>query len=252
MKLPAVLLTGLLQTSIKPGMAAAALPWPNGTILSARLENITATTATLVIAGQRMQASLPPGLLANLPANAQLWLELLSRDTPAGMRILTRQQAIHTIAARLAELTGNKPADLPPALQQRLQQPTWPWQDGHPLHAHASEAGNRLLLDDRQNQQPRGMMERSSDEDGFALHGRIDLESVGTLYFALQQQLDKPAKLTLRAADHSNFMQLQQPFAEWVEQQHASDHSMPATLQAQLQEGDEPVLKPRLSRPRQI
>jgi len=249
-------LTALLQTNLKPGTAPPPLPWPNGTLLSGQLENVTANTATLVIAGQRMQASLPPGLLAhlsaNLSANAQLWLELLNRDAPASLRILSRQQAINTIAARLAELTGNKPADLPQPLQQRAAQTSWPWQDGHPLNAHASADGNRLLLDERNSQQPRGMVEREGDKDGFALHGRIDLESTGTLYFALQQQQDHSAKLTLRAAAHRSFVLLQQPFSEWVQQQQQKSAAMSSSLQAMLQEGDEPVLRPRRSQSRQI
>jgi len=200
-----------------------------------------------------MQVKLPPGLLASLPASARLWLELINRDaTPASFRVLSKQQAVQLIASRLSDMAANKPADQPQNTSSRHVAQTWSWQDGHPLNAHVSDQGQRLLLDERSNQQPRGMVEREQDEDAFALHGRIDLDQLGHLYFALQQQTGQPARLTLRATQHSSFQQLKQPFANWVQKQSAIDNPITSSLQAELDVGSDPVLKPRSTRSRQI
>jgi len=250
MQLPAILTTSLIPTGIKT-IPTGTLPWPNGSILSAQLEQVTNTSATLVIAGQRFQVSLPPGLLASLPPQARLWLELINRDAPASLRILNRQQAIQALASRLADITTAKQSDAPLPLQRQHGQPGWSWPDGHPLQAHPSSQGNRLLLDDHANGQPRGMIEQQQDNNEFALHGRLDLDQLGTLYFALQQQPDAPLKLMLRATTHHSLIELQQPFHQWLEQQHQQTPAAQTPLQGQLDQADEPILKPRISASRQ-
>ncbi|PIP01895.1 MAG: hypothetical protein COW18_01610 [Zetaproteobacteria bacterium CG12_big_fil_rev_8_21_14_0_65_54_13] len=241
MILNTISLPALMQAA-KPG-STPPLPWPNGSILPGRLEGITGGSATLIIASQRFLATLPPGLLASLP-QGQLWLELLSREAPAHFRILSRQQAINEIAGRLAELAGNRHTELPNQ-GQRQGHGSWSWQDNHPLHAQESDNGRRLILDERESRQPRGMIERQNDSNGFALHGRVDLDQLGTLYFALQQQQGSPAQLKLRATGHTSFVQLHQPFAAWVKDQQLNQSG--TTLQAELSEGDEPILKPNMS-----
>jgi len=241
-KLPGILLSGLVPATNKNAMGST-LPWPNGSILTGRLENIAAGTATLVIASRHFQANIPASILAHLP-QGQLWLELISREAPAKFRILSRQQAINEIAGRLAEIAASKQPDIP--IQQRHTQSSWQWQSQHPLHAYASDNGQRLILDERDSHQPRGMIERHSDADGFALHGRIDLERLGTFFFALQQQSDQAPQLKLRAVRHDAFIQLGAPFNDWLatRQEHGGSGIQQA-LQAEFSEGDEPILQPR-------
>ncbi|MDQ6993364.1 MAG: hypothetical protein Q9M31_07795 [Mariprofundus sp.] len=253
MKLSSILLQGLMQAG-KPTTASSALPWPKGSVLAGRLETTTTAMPTLIIANQKFQTMLPPGLLAKLPPG-QLWFELLNRESPASFRILSRQQAIDIIAGRLAEMASNKQTDAPTQPQQRPTHSPWNQQEGFPFNANESANGYRIMLEDRESQQPRGMIEKEGDADSFALHGRIDMDQLGTLYFALQQQPGTPPQLKLRAAAHQSFVELRQPFHDWLsEKQQNTENTnrlLPA-LKADLSEGNEPVLQARISAVRQI
>lgn len=246
MKLPAIVAQSVSQ-SIRPAGSSGALPWANGTILSGRLEPGPAGMATLVIASQRFQATLPSTMLANMPAG-QIWLELLNRDEPARLRVLSRQQAIAEIADRLAELASARTTDTAAPVQRHPSQSSWAWQDHHPLHGYESDNGQRLMLDERDSHQPRGMIERQHDEHGFALHGRIDLEQLGTLYFMLQQQQGEAPQLKLRATRSESFKLLRIPFAEWSASLPSEINTgLRNQLSSELSHGDEPLLMPRIA-----
>ncbi|TLS66698.1 hypothetical protein FE236_01460 [Mariprofundus erugo] len=249
MKLPAIVAQTVSQ-NIRPAGPTGALPWANGTILSGRLEPGQGGMATLIIASQRFQATLPSTLPANMPAG-QIWLELLNRDEPARFRILSRQQAVSEIAEKLAELASSRSTDSATPVQRHQSQSSWAWQDHHPLHGYESDNGQRLMLDERDSHQPRGMIERQNDEHGFALHGRIDLEQLGTLYFMLQQQQGGVPQLKLRATRSDSFNLLRLPFAEWIASLqtaiHADQNGLRQQLNSELSHGDEPLLMPRIA-----
>lgn len=110
---------------------------------------------------------------------------------------------------------------------------------------HPAGNGNMLMIDDPEDQSPRGAMEREADENGFTLHGRLDLESLGRLHFALRKLGELPLQIDLRAADHATFVELQQPFSEWLAGQRQQEKG--SELNGYLSEGSTPIVQPKRS-----
>jgi len=241
--IPASMLISLPQ-SAAAGIKMA-LPWPTGSILTAQvLQQQDAGMATLLIGGQRLQAKVP----GHLPLG-NIWLQLMERGTPTQFRLLSESRAVEVLAERLAQFVAG--SDQKQGGHQQRQE--WPMpsqqnQDSYLLQPSAN--GNRLFLEDRENGSPKGMVQKEVDDNRTALHGRLDLEHLGTVFFAVEKTTETPFQLKLRAREHSAFISLQTPFSQWLKQQNSSDidgGEGSSPIQGVLSEGEEPIIKPELA-----
>ncbi|PJA30972.1 MAG: hypothetical protein CO187_10850 [Zetaproteobacteria bacterium CG_4_9_14_3_um_filter_53_7] len=217
----------------------AALPWPSGSILSAQVLKQDAGTATLLIGNSRYQAQTPGPL-----PQGNIWIQLMERGNPPQFRILSEAR----VTAVLAELLGDAAADGGKKMTGqhllRQQQQEWPMPQ-HPqtgFHLHSSSAGNMLMIEDRHNRSTKGMVQKDDKEDRSALHGRLDLEHLGTVYFSVENKADAPMQLKLRVAGHNSFLTLYEPFSRWLEEKKRD-----SGIDGHLSEGDEPIIKPERS-----
>lgn len=242
---PASMLLTLPQNSASG--VKMALPWPTGSLVSVQvLQQKDPGMATLMMAGQRVQAQVPGFLpLGNL------WLQLMERGLQTQFRLLSDARAAEILAERLAAaVTGG---DLKQNQQQLLRQhQEWPMPSSQQSQAgfnmQASANGNMLLLEDKGNGSPKGMVQKSENKNRSVLHGRVDLEHLGTVFFAVEKSKDHPYQLKLRVREHRSFISLQSPFSEWLKRL-ASDRQNQiesSSIQGRLSEGDEPIINPAL------
>ncbi|GAV20948.1 hypothetical protein MMIC_P1926 [Mariprofundus micogutta] len=230
---------GSIFLSLPQGAAKAqgnALPWPNGSILSAKvLQQADSGIATLLIGNQRFQAKTP----GQLPTG-NIWIQLMERGNPPQFRILSESRAISMLAERLAEMAAGSEKKTPSQHLLRQQQ-EWPLpqQSQSGYHLHPASNGNMLMLEDRQNGATKGMVQKDEKENRSALHGRLDLDHLGTVYFAIEKKPDSPLQLKLRTAEHDAFLSLHEPFSHWLAEKVQEDG-----IEGQLSEGDEPIIKP--------
>ncbi len=204
---------------------ATQLAWPNGSILSARMApGDSPGTAMLMLGGFRLQVKVP----ANT-SMGNVWLQLVNREMPAQFRLLSDFKA----ASLLAEMLANKvkPQERgqhEPARAGRLPQETG-WQkleQGQiPFQAELGADAQRLMLRDPKDGSPRGVVNASSDEHQFLLHGRADLDHFGPVAFALEGSEDKPWMLKLYAGRDLNIVELRPAFLTWLEGQKNSEES---------------------------
>ncbi len=240
--IPASMLISLPQ-SAAAGIKLA-LPWPTGTILTAQvLQQQDAGMATLMIGGQRVQAKVP----GYLPLG-NIWLQLMERGTPTQFRLLSDARAVEVLAERLAQVVAGSDQKQGSHHQQRQEWPMPSQQNQDSYLMHPSANGNRLFLEDRENGSPKGMVQKEVDDNRMALHGRLDLEHLGTVFFAVEKMTETPFQLKLRAADHSAFISLQAPFSQWMQQQGPSNNEGgEEAVQGFLSEGEDPIIKPELA-----
>jgi len=244
--IPASMLLTLPQNSA--GGIKLSLPWPTGSLVSAQvLQQKEPGMAMLMLGGQRVQAQVP----GFLPMG-NLWLQLMERGLQTQFRLLSDARAAEILAERLASAaTGG---DLKQNQQQLLRQhQEWPMpssqQNQTGFNMQASANGNMLLLEDKENGSPKGMVQKDENENRSALHGRVDLEHLGTVFFAVEKSKDHPYQLKLRVSEHLSFISLQSPFTEWLKRL-ASDHHDQienSSIQGRLSEGDEPIINPSLA-----
>jgi len=244
------LLLGIPQT----GAIAtnSALPWPNGSLISAQVLSMnTPELATIMLGAYRMQARVPP----NTPLG-HIWLELMNREIPAQMRILTESRALQLLIRKIADQmqgpnanqTTATPKTSSHAAAAAQTEGGWPLPANMqlPFTLHASQDQERLFLEQADDESPRGMIQKEVDTDRYALHGRLDLDHLDTLFFMLEQRSKQPMQLKLRAGSHQAFLTLQQPFEQFLATQNdttqAADEA--ARLKGRLFEGNEPFLKP--------
>jgi len=232
---------GSMLLSIPQGAAravGAALPWPKGSIVSAQViqQQPNAGTATLQVGNQRLQATIP----GQIP-QGNIWIQLMDRGNPAQFRILSESRAISLLADKLAETAAASGTKQGGPLQ-RQQQQEWPLpqQTQTGFNATPSSNGNMLMLEDRNNGSTKGTIQKDTDEDRTALHGRLDLDELGTVYFAIESKPDAPLKIKLRTAEHSSFLTLHEPFNDWL-----AEKSRERGIEGQISEGDEPIIKPK-------
>jgi len=230
--------------------ATSALPWPNGSLISAQIIAVDAPNmATIMIGAYRMQAKVPP----NTPLG-QIWLELMNRELPAQLRILAESRALEMLVQKIAEkMQAQMPAQLAqksatPAQALLQQEAAWPLPQSSnmPFHAHVSADQERVFLEQADDQTPRGMMQKQVEPDRYALHGRLDLDELGTLFFMLEQHSAQPMHIKLRAANHQAFLALQEPFRNFLDRQNSDNpvNDDSSALQGRLFEGREPFIRP--------
>jgi len=229
------MLLALPQGAAKtPGIT---LPWPSGSLLSAQVQKQSdAGVTTLLVGNYRLQAKIP-----GLPPHGSIWLQLMDRHAnPPQLRILSESRAMAILEERLAEVaTGNEKREAGQQSTRQQHELPLPKQNQTGLHLHPSSNGNSLILEGREDGTPKGMVQKDIKEDTTALHGRVDLDHLGIIYFSVEKSSDTPFKLKVRAGDHRSFVALHEPFTQWLEEKSEAD-----AVQGELSQGDEPIIKP--------
>ncbi len=231
------LLLGIPQTS--QSAAPSSLPWPNGSLVSARVLSLDAPDlATIALGTFRMQARVPP----NTPVG-HIWLEVLSRELPAHMRILSESRVLDMLSRRVAEqLSRDAPHAAPrntAASHTASETQPSPLSPGLPLLLkEGGEAGRRMLID-ADDGSPRGMMQAETDSAGYALHGRVDLEHLQTVYFMLEKRSEQPLQLKLRATTSEAYREMLTGFDSFIDRQNGDGRQ--ERLQGRMSLGPEPL-----------
>lgn len=205
------------------------LPWPEGSILSGKLEPASdPQQGLLLIGGYRLLAHIPP----NMPQQA-IWLQLVDANLPARFRLLTVTQAETEITRMLHEHAGKSEAKLPTPQPVHTEQPAAFNQTDAPYRfVPVSLTPLRWFITDKRDEQaPRGMLKGETSTKGFQLRGRLDLQNLGPVSFVIA---DAPngIRLSLFAAAAHGYQALQQDFPAWLTDQKAS-----AGLEASLHRG---------------
>jgi len=222
-----------LPQGVKSAMSTH-LPWPNGSIISARMvPGEAAGHAVLMLGGYRLQARVP----ANTPMG-HVWLQLVSGEMPAQIRLLSDFKAIALLSEMLANKVkpqrqgGREPVKSGGKPTQELG-----WQKMEqnqlPFQAESEAGGQRLMLRDQEDGSALGMINSSSDEKGFLLHGRADLDNLGPVAFALEGAEGKPWNLKLYAGRDANISELRPAFLKWLEE-HRNDDSTHPNIEGRL------------------
>jgi len=181
------------------------LPWPDGSVISARLAPTdTPGNALLILGSYRLLAQVPPAT-----PMGDVWLMLVNRQMPARFALLSDAQVLQMLAGMLesgqartarqsqrgqggthAPLQAGESADWPDLTHAQRGD----GRSGLPWNSEAAADGNTLLWYDQQDEQPRGMLHRLVDGQSFTLSGRIDLDRLGGISFALKGTVPKDAQ----------------------------------------------------------
>ena len=223
------------------GMQAGSLlqlPWPNGSMLPARLlPTDIPGNVRLQLPGFTFVAQVPPST-----PMGEIWLQLIQRNMPARFRILSQSQAIETLAGMLQKTGKQSPGKTPSsATQAHTTQPSQAVQHQHeqgvprldttglPWVATEVHDSRSMMLRDRDSGQERGMVLGEVHEDGFHLQGRLDLEHLGAILFCLQGDDDaRHWDLTLHTPSHDVLSELRAAMHTWTAtrmKQHPGLHS---------------------------
>ena len=192
---------------------APKLPWPNGSIITAKLTPTDSEGGVILsLGGYRMRAQVPP----NTPTG-NIWLQLLSRDFPVQFQLLSDAKA----AVLLSEILGKKTPVAEEHTKHASKQSSDAWvkmdMDGLPVRADAGLSEQYLMLRDRQDGETRGMLNRQVSGDQFRLHGRVDLKQMGAVAFSLQGEKNKPWKVSLYVNSGAHIDALRHDFSAWLE-----------------------------------
>lgn len=207
-----------LPQGIRPATASQ-LAWPNGSILSARMvPGDSPGNVILMLGGYRFLAKVP----ANTPMG-NIWLQLVNRELPAQFRLLSDFRAASLLAKMLANRmkVQNQKSQQNTGREQKSHEAGWKKleQGKIPFQTQTDSEARRLMLHDREDNSPRGVVNASSDEHGFILHGRADLDHLGPVAFALQGSGDEPWTLKLYSGRDSNIKELRPAFQKWLDTQ---------------------------------
>ncbi|MDQ6995162.1 MAG: hypothetical protein Q9M18_06155 [Mariprofundaceae bacterium] len=224
-----------LPTGAKSDVAPK-IPWPNGSIVSAKMMPADSEGSVILSLGAyRLRAQVPP----NTPLG-NVWLLLLSRDNPAQFRLLHEAHAVAMLADMLAKKTVKEPqADGAKRVALASQQ-NWQKLDGEvlPFVMNQSASGQYVMLHDRQDGSARGMVHRKNEGHDFLLHGRVDLDALGAVMFSLRC-MDGTWKLNVYANQGKSVDVLRQDFYEWLHTQvsHVTDRSKTCDIEGQVSYG---------------
>jgi hypothetical protein len=227
--IPALLVHELLPLPQGAEEAPSRLPWPEGTVLSGRVEaGSDARSGVLVLAGRRMLAQLPPEV-----PRGEIWLQLMDRNIPARFRFLSQSQAETAVMRMLqkmvsasgAQSSGSTHGGVPADASREAQTPVF-----HATSPTAFEQTDtpyrfvpvgisppRWLLIDEREESPRGMLKGEVDAKGFQLRGRLDLPNLGSLAFVLGES-GNGMRLSLFSGSREGYQVLQSGFPEWLHQ----------------------------------
>ncbi len=215
---------------------APKLPWPNGSIITAKLTPTDSEGGVILsLGGYRMRAQVPP----NTPMG-NIWLQLLSRDLPVQFRLLSDAKA----ATLLSEMLGKKTAV---AVEEHAKHASkksaesWPKMDmdGLPVRSDVGLSEQYLVLRDRQDGGTRGLLNRQVSGDKFRLHGRVDLKHMGAVAFSLHGETNAPWKVSLYVNSGEHIDELRHDFSSWLEAKHRahSKHTVQGPLDGNVYDG---------------
>jgi len=197
---------------------APKLPWPNGSIITAKLTHTDSEGAVILsLGGYRMRAQVPP----NTPMG-NIWLQLMNREMPIQFRLLTESKA----TTMLSEMLGKKMQVVEEHAKHVGKQSTeiWPKMDvdGLPVRVDVGLSEQYLMLRDKQDDGTRGMLNRQVSGDQFRLHGRVDLKHIGAVAFSLQGESNAPWNINLYINSNEYIDDLRRDFSAWLEARHLS------------------------------
>lgn len=192
---------------------APKLPFPNGSIITAKITPTDSEGAVILsLGGYRMRAQVPP----NTPMG-NIWLQLLSRDLPVQFRLLSDAKA----ATLLSDMLGKKTSSVEEHAKHASKQApeTWPKMDmdGLPVRADEGLSDKYLMLRDKQDGGTRGMLNRQVSGEQFRLHGRVDLKQIGAVAFSLHGEANSPWKMSLYVNSGEHIDALRHDFSAWLE-----------------------------------
>jgi len=243
------------------------LPWPDGSVITARLVPTDAPgTALLMLGSYRLLAQVPPAT-----PMGEVWLMLVNRQMPARFALLTDVQVLQMLAGML-EAEQNQPVKGAATRHAKAGHggtaaallagaaSEWPnlataqrgdGRQGLPWNAEAAADGNTLLWYDDQDEQPRGMLHRKVDEQSFSLSGRVDLDHLGGITFTLKGTIDQQPEqamapeqaqqvstrgwnLNLHTVADTGLNELRRDFADWLAEHRAGFPGMQAEINSGL------------------
>lgn len=250
------------------------LPWPDGSVVSAKLmPTETPGNALLILGSYRLLAQVPPAT-----PMGDVWLMLVSRQIPARFTVMSEAQVVQMLAGML-EAEQNQPAKGAPGQHHAAKNAAhasiasalsgdhsdWPnlstpqRHDGRqavPWNGETAADGHTLLWYDKQDEQPRGMLHRKIEREYFTLSGRVDLDHLGIVSFNLRGGVNHAAsgehaatagdddstgntrgwQLNLQAQPGRALNNLRQSFDEWMAEQAESFPDVRAEISAGLPE----------------
>jgi len=221
----------LLQVNRAEG--GSALPWPNGSLLTGKILPMTdAAGALLVLGNYRVRIEVPP----NTPMG-HVWVQLLQRELPGQFRLLSDRQAVQLLMDMLQQQGGKLDA-LKSAPEQQAGKQANPnaalpqsagaeWQklnlDTLPFASVVHD--DRLTLFDEEQGNTRGIIQKDEDESGFMLHGRVDLDTLAAMAFALEGREGQPWRLTLHTQDKQLKQNIEAEFLAWLQTQRENSNA---------------------------
>ncbi|MDX8380605.1 MAG: hypothetical protein R8M14_00670 [Ghiorsea sp.] len=219
----------LMQVSRAEG--GTLLPWPNGSLLSGKLMPLEdAAGALLVLGNYRVRVEVPP----NIPMG-KVWLELLQREKPGQFRLLTEKQALEFITDLIQKHQGKAVSLQGKKSDVDLQKNEWAKFPFSSAPFYAEPHGERLMLLDDQHS-PQGFVQKNKTEEGFMLHGRLDLPQLGTVVFQLQGGQDKTWKVSVYHYDKEGGLAMSSQFESWLEGQREVFPTLEGSLQQDIPE----------------
>jgi len=205
------------------------LPWPNGSLLSGKLMPLEEGAGALLVLGNyRVRVEVPP----NIPMG-KVWLELLQREKPGQFRLLTERQALEFITELLQKHQGKAVSHQSHKADVDSQKNEWAKFPFASAPFYAEPHGERLmLLDD--DQSPQGFVQKNETQEGFMLHGRLDLPQLGAVFFQLQGGQGKPWKVSVFHRGEEGDLRLNAQFESWLEAQREVFPTLEGSLQQNI------------------
>ncbi len=231
------------------------LPWPNGSLLAARL--IAADTpglAYLVLGGFRLHAQVPPAI-----PMGHVWLLLINREIPAKLKLLSEAEAIQRIVRMLkhSTQTSNHLKNTKRASHQSSSQPTTRHDPSIQITTgdHTGTARNsgtgftdtltsiattvetattwRTELHEGEHRYIATV--RTDVSGGFHISGRIDLHRIGAMAFSLSGHAHA-WHLRVFTEKRFAFLSIRQDFNNWLTQQQRTHPELHGEIYAGLPE----------------
>jgi len=217
----------LMQVSRAEG--GTLLPWPNGSLLSGKLMPLEdAAGALLVLGNYRVRVEVPP----NIPMG-KVWLELLQREKPGQFRLMTEKQALEFITDLIQKHQGKAVSQQGNKADVELQKNEWAKFPFSSTPFYAEAHGERLMLLDDQHA-PQGFVQKNETEEGFILHGRLDLPQLGAVFFQLEGGQGIPWKVSVFHRGEEGDLRLNSQFESWLEAQRKMFPTLAGSLQQNI------------------
>ena len=225
-----------LPTGAKSDVAAK-LPWPNGSLVTAKVTPTDSEGSVIIsLGGYRLRAQVPP----NTPLG-HVWLLLINREMPAQFRLLHDSKAASVLADALAQKMSKE--GVTSELGQRMLQSSQDsWQKMNveqlPFRADLSANGQYIMLRDQADDGARGMVRQKEEGNGFLLHGRVDLDYLGAVAFALHGE-DLTWALRVYAKKEQSSDMLRGLLSDWLIEQEkcVREHGANVLIEGRVDDG---------------